>query len=56
MAGILVCLIALVAAVFWYLGATEPRQGLRNAAFYLVLVDLVIIGLVISNYVAGGKP
>lgn len=56
MAGILIVIVAGLAGVFWFLGATEPRQRLRDAAVYLLCVDLIIVGLVVANYVAGGRP
>jgi hypothetical protein len=55
-AGILIIVLAGIAALLWFLGATEPRQRLRDAAFYLLCLDLVLVGLVIANYVAGGRP
>jgi hypothetical protein len=56
MVGILIIVIALVAALLWFIGMEEPRRRLRDAGFYLLVADLVIVGLVVANYVAGGRP
>lgn len=57
MAGLLIIGLALVAALLWFLGNQEPRRlPLWNAAVFLLVADLVIVGLVVANYVAGGRP
>lgn len=56
MVGILIVIVALVAALLWFIGAEEPRRRLRDAGFYLLCLDFVLVGLVVANYIAGGKP
>lgn len=56
MTGIIIIGAALVAALLWFLGAVEARRALRDAAFYLIVVDLVLVGLVVANYIPGGRP
>lgn len=56
MAGLLIIGLALVAALLWFIGAEEPRRRLRDAGFYLLVADMVIVGLVVANYIAGGRP
>jgi len=56
MIGVLIVLAAVVAGIFYFIGKAEPRRELRDAAVYLILLALVLIGLVVSNYISGGRP
>lgn len=56
MIGVLIVLAAVVAGIFYFIGEAESRRKLRDAAIYLILFALVLIGLVIANYISGGRP
>ena len=56
MASIIIAILAGVAALLWFLGGSVPNQRLRDAAFYLACVALVVVALVVGNVVAGGRP
>lgn len=51
MVGWLIAVVAAVAFLLYFIGETEPRRRLRDVGFYLLAIDMVVVGLVVAGIV-----